>query len=534
MGRIGAYALEHRRAVVQGVAQDVHSGLFPRDQFAVEPDVLRRRYGHGSLRILSWIAARSSDGRLGGRACFRTPVPRLSHTRLATELDAVDDFEEGAHRRFDNIGADAGTPISAVIVLYVHDRLALRILALGHASQFEFPEADLDAGGGLDCLERSVDRPIAVGLSLKWLFTLAGQLDGCARGPGEPRDRVQPNECPGSCSAALQSQHERFDVAVEQFLLAIGERLEFLEHAIELHFIEFETEFLNALAKSMPATVFAEHEMGARKAHVLRPHDLVGRAVLQHAVLMDAGFVRKRIFTNHRLVARDRHAGDVRYQAARWVEPHRVDSRLEAEVALARAQRHHHFLERAVAGALADAVDRAFNLPRSRLHGTQAVGDRHAEIVVTVDRQDHPVDAGHGTTQVAEHFGKFLRHGVADGVRNVHGGGTRFNHRGHDVLQELELRPRGIFRGEFDIVGKGPCESHGFHRRSQDLLLRHVELELPVDRTRREKDMHTLARGGLERARRALDVLGIAAGKTRDDRTVNLARDRIDGFPVPA
>ena len=37
-------------------------------------------------------------------------------------------------------------------------------------------------------------------------------------------------------------------------------------------------------------------------ADVLRPHDLVGARVLQHAVLVDAGFVRERVAADDRLV----------------------------------------------------------------------------------------------------------------------------------------------------------------------------------------------------------------------------------------
>ena len=43
---VGAHAFEHRRAVVQRMREHVHRRLFPGDQLAVEPDVLRCGYGH--------------------------------------------------------------------------------------------------------------------------------------------------------------------------------------------------------------------------------------------------------------------------------------------------------------------------------------------------------------------------------------------------------------------------------------------------------------------------------------------------------
>ncbi len=64
------------------------------------------------------------------------------------------------------------------------------------------------------------------------------------------------------------AQHQRLDVAVEQLLLAIGQRLEFLEHAIELGLVELEAELLDAIAERVPAAVLAEHQAAARQTDV--------------------------------------------------------------------------------------------------------------------------------------------------------------------------------------------------------------------------------------------------------------------------
>ena len=51
----------------------------------------------------------------------------------------------------------------------------------------------------------------------------------------------------------------------------------------------------------------------------------------------------------------------------------------------ARVQQHDELLERRVARALADAVDRALDLPRARLRApAKRVGDGEAEVVVAV------------------------------------------------------------------------------------------------------------------------------------------------------
>ena len=66
-----------------------------------------------------------------------------------------------------------------------------------------------------------------------------------------------------------------------------------------------------------------------------------------------------------------------------------------AEVVAARAQRHHDLFQRGVAGALAEPVDRALHLTRAGGDAGQRVGDRQAEVVVAV-RRDDELAAAHG------------------------------------------------------------------------------------------------------------------------------------------
>src|SRR6185295_14951111 len=154
-------------------------------------------------------------------------------------------------------------------------------------------------------------------------------------------------------------------------------------------------EALHPVAEGVAAAVLAEHQAAARQPDFLRTHDLVRGMVLEHAVLMDAGFVRERVFAYYRLVARHRHARDVRDETRSRVEAGGLHVRAHVEERVARAQRHHDFLERTVARALADAVDRALDLARAGDHGGEAVGDRHAEIIVTVDGKASALDAAH-------------------------------------------------------------------------------------------------------------------------------------------
>ena len=63
------------------------------------------------------------------------------------------------------------------------------------------------------------------------------------------------------------------------------------------------------------------------------------------------------------------------------------------------AQGHDDFFQRAVPGPFAQAVDGALDLARAGLHGGQAVGHGHAQVVVTVDADHRLVDIGHAVAQ---------------------------------------------------------------------------------------------------------------------------------------
>ena len=86
---------------------------------------------------------------------------------------------------------------------------------------------------------------------------------------------------------------------------------------IQLAAIELEAQLLAAQPQGMTSGVLAQHQLGVGHAHRLRGHDFVGQRVLQHAVLMDAGFVRESIAAGHRLVGLHRHAGDFTQHLAR-------------------------------------------------------------------------------------------------------------------------------------------------------------------------------------------------------------------------
>src|SRR5207245_6617964 len=113
-------------------------------------------------------------------------------------------------------------------------------------------------------------------------------------------------------------------------------------------------------------------------------HDLVRQAVLHHAVLMDAGLVRKRVAADHGLVGRGEDAREVRQQLARAEDLPRVDVGTERNGLGSDAPRHHDLLERGVPGALAGAVHRALDLGRPRLDSRARVRHDDPGVVVAI------------------------------------------------------------------------------------------------------------------------------------------------------
>src|SRR6185437_11449361 len=100
--------------------------------------------------------------------------------------------------------------------------------------------------------------------------------------------------------------------------------------------------------------------------------------------------------------------------------------------------------ERAVAGALADAIDRAFDLACAGEHRREAVGHRHAQIVMTMHRERYAIDAAYMLTQVAEQLSELIGYRITDGVRDVDGRGTGLDDGLHDLGEEIELGARGV------------------------------------------------------------------------------------------
>ena len=161
--------------------------------------------------------------------------------------------------------------------------------------------------------------------------------------------------------------HECGDVGVVNLLLLIGQGFELLEDGVELLAGEGVAHRLGAIGQRRPAAVLAHHQVAGREADVLGMHDLVGRSLLEHSVLVDAGLVGEGVLADDRLVALHVDAGDVGRQPAGGHQAWRVDARGGAVVIAAGSQGHDDLFQRAIAGPFAQPVDRTLDLARRRL-----------------------------------------------------------------------------------------------------------------------------------------------------------------------
>src|SRR5438876_6319638 len=104
----------------------------------------------------------------------------------------------------------------------------------------------------------------------------------------------------------------------------------------------------------------------------------------------------KRVGADDRLVGWDIDADARRDEARGAGQLASLDVGMNPEEWLACLERHHHLLQRGIAGALADAIDGAFRLSRSGAHSRQRVRHGESEIVVAVSGDRRALDTSYG------------------------------------------------------------------------------------------------------------------------------------------
>ena len=242
--------------------------------------------------------------------------------------------------------------------------------------------------------------------------------------------------------------------------------------------------------------------------------------------------MRERIAPDDRLVGLHDVAGQARHEARRACELPRGDGRVQARDVTARGQQHHDLLERRVARALADAVDRALDLPRPRERARVGVGDRQAEVVVAVRRDDDVLQARDQAVQAGEVGHVLVGCRVADRVGDVDRRRPLLDRGGTDLGRVLELRARGVHRRELDVLDERAGVRDGRARLRQHVLAGRAELVHDVDVRRRDERVDPRSLGVAYGSGSSLHIGRLSPRESSDDRAVHLARDRRDGLEV--
>ena len=211
----------------------------------------------------------------------------------------------------------------------------------------------------------------------------------------------------------------------------------------------------------------------------------------------------------------------------------RVDLRREADVLLTRLEQHHDLLERRVARALADAVDRALHLPRARLQAGERVRHGQAEVVVAVDGQHDVLELRDALVQAGQELRVLVRHRVADRVRDVDRGRALRDRGGDHLGGEVDVGAGGVHRAELDVLDQRARVGDRGLGLAQHVLARGLQLVLDVDVARGDERVHARAVRVLDGLGGALDVRRVSAREARDDRAVHLPGDRLYSLEVP-
>ena len=424
----------------------------------------------------------------------------------------------------DDVGGGAVRAEGAAVDPHLQEDLAHAVAARGDRAEAEALHLDGLADDLADGREGSRDRAVAGAGGVARAGVRPGERHiGRGRAAAAHHAQLAQLELLGRIVEALVQQCQQ--VLVQDLALALGELQERLVDAAQLLVLEVVAQLLEAARQRVPPRMAAQHQRGPGNAHGVGLDDLVGQAVLEHAVLVDARLVRERVASHDRLVGLGEGAGQVGEHLARAVELARLDAGVEGVLRGAHAARHDDFLQRGVARPLADAVDGALHLPRARADGGERVRDGQAQVVVAVRAQNHAGRRGHPAAHLPEHGAVLLGRRVADGVGQVDGGGALADRDLHALAQEVEPGAARILGAPFHVVGEALRPPHALADPLHSLLAGHPQLGLEVQVGGGQEDVDAAAGGPPDRLARQVDVPVGAAREGGDDRPPDLGRD---------
>jgi len=224
-------------------------------------------------------------------------------------------------------------------------------------------------------------------------------------------------------------------------------------------------------------------------AQVFRFDDLVGRPVLEDAVLVDAGGMGKGVGADDGLVGLDRDVHHTAHEPAGAENFLDIDIGMGLEDSMAGLEDHDDFFQGGVPGSFPDPVDGAFHLIGPILDRGQAVGDGKAQIVVTVYAQDHVIQGGHPFFEPVNEVAEFVRNGVSDRIGDVDNGCSRLDGAIDDPAQVVEIRAGRILCRVLHVLTIALGVAHRFYCHLQGAVPVSAQFFLEVDVGGPEKRM---------------------------------------------
>ncbi len=313
---------------------------------------------------------------------------------------------------------------------------------------------------------------------------------------------------------ATDAQYDIDQIAVANFLFRVG-----LGHGHAIALGQFRVgrivaEFRQARTERVATGMLAQDELARRNSDFFGHDDLVGQRIFQNAVLMDACFVRKSIGANHGFIGRNADSGDLRKQPACGIELFEIDVRLDLVMILAHVQSDDELLDRSVASAFANAVDRTLNLANAPFNSGERIRDSKAEIIVAVGAE-HRFRMPDTRANGAKHLRVFGRGGIANRVRQIDDRGARFNRGKNDFAKEVDIRAAGVFGGELHFLAMRLAETNHLDDAVEGFLARGAQLVFQVQIRGGEKKMQAGLRGGFESFERGIDIGLYRSGEGR-------------------
>src|SRR6267378_3513614 len=245
---------------------------------------------------------------------------------------------------------------------------------------------------------------------------------------------------------------DRKDVASAHQLRLIGQRGYAGINLRQFRIARLKTQIAQRLTQRVAARMFSKNERACRDADALRRNDFVGKRILDDSVLMNSRFVRERIGAHDGFVRRDLGPRDFREHAACGEELFEQDSRCDTEAFFAHREGDYNLFKRCVSRALADSVDGAFNLADSRANGRERVGNRHAQVVVTMRAERYAIWIAEVFTHFGEHRAIFFRHCITNCIGQIQNCRAGIHSGAAHLAKEVDVGSSGVFGGEFHFA----------------------------------------------------------------------------------